>query len=445
MRAIRDGGVAGVADCEGSARSCLAGVGDILTFHGERDVIMNAPAELRELSLPSTIGPDDVRGLEMIRRLVAFATVSRDSNLALIEWIRAYLESHGATTSLTYNDDGTKANLFATLAARNGNASHDGIVLSGHTDVVPVDGQPWTTDPFVATLKGDRLYGRGVADMKSFSAIALAFVPEFLRRGLERPLHFALSYDEEVGCIGVRRLIADVVAKGWKPAGCVVGEPTGMQLVVAHKGRATWRCRVRGHEAHSSLTPRGVNAVQIACEIVAYIAEQARQLRDRGRRDDAYDVPYTTLHVGTIQGGTALNIVPRDCSFDFEMRNLPLDDPQAFYADLRRHADTFLPAMHAVDPATYIEFDSLTAAAGFDAGAESAIAVLGRHCNGGSDCGKVSFGSEASLFHGANIPTVLCGPGHIAQAHQPDEWISLDQLARCEGFMLRLADRLCAG
>lgn len=405
---------------------------------------MNAPAELRDLDLPSTISPDDIRGLEMIRRLVAYPTVSRDSNLALIEWIRAYLEDHGATTALTFNDEGTKANLFATLAARNGNATHDGIVLSGHTDVVPVDGQPWTTEPFTATLKGDRLYGRGVADMKSFSAIALASVPDFLRRGLERPLHFALSYDEEVGCIGVRRLIADIVAKGWEPAGCIVGEPTGMHLVVAHKGRATWRCRVRGHEAHSSLTPSGVNAVQVACEIVAYIAEQARRFRDRGRRDDAYDVPYTTLHVGTIHGGTALNIVPRDCSFDFEMRHLPFDDPQAFHADLRRHADGLLPAMHAVDPATYIEFDALTSAAGFDAGVDSAIAVLGRHCNGHPDCGKVSFGSEASLFHAANIPTVLCGPGHIAQAHQPDEWIGLDQLAHCEAFMQRLADRVCA-
>ena len=405
---------------------------------------MNAPTELLDPSPSSTIDPQDIRGFEMIQRLVGYATVSRDSNLALIEWVRALLEGHGATTTMTWNDERTKANLFATLAARDGNATHHGIVLSGHTDVVPVDGQPWTTDPFAATLKGDRLYGRGVADMKSFSAIALAFVPEFLRRGLARPLHFALSYDEEVGCIGVRRLIADVVAKGWKPAGCIVGEPTGMQLVVAHKGRTTWRCRVRGHEAHSSLTPKGVNAVEIACEIVAWIAEQARRFRDRGHRDGAYDVPYTTVHVGTIHGGTALNIVPRDCSFDFEMRNLPLDDPLAFQAELRRHADTLLPAMHAVDPATYIEVDRVTSAAGFDAGADSAIAVLGRHCNGKSDCAKVSFGSEASLFHGANIPTVLCGPGHIAQAHQPDEWISLDQLARCEAFMLRLADRICA-
>jgi acetylornithine deacetylase len=404
---------------------------------------MNAPADPRRLSPAASIAPDDIHGLEMIRRMVAFPTVSRDSNLALIEWVRTWLESHGATTTLTYNDERSKANLFATLAATDGNVNDGGMVLSGHTDVVPVDGQPWSTDPFTATLDGERIYGRGVADMKSFSAIALAFVPEFLRRGLARPLHFALSYDEEIGCIGVRRLIADIVARGWKPAGCIVGEPTGMQLVVAHKGRTSWRCRVRGHEAHSSLTPSGVNAVQIACEMVAWIAERARQFRDHGHHDAAYDVPHTTVHVGTIRGGTALNIVPRDCAFEFEVRNLPQDDPQALFAELRRYAETFLPTMRAVDPATFIEFDALSAAAGFDTGGHSAIAELGRQCNGQSDCGKVSFGSEAALFHAANIPTVLCGPGHIAQAHQPDEWIGLDQLAMCEAFMRRLADRLC--
>jgi len=310
--------------------------------------------------------------------------------------------------------------------------------------VVPVDGQPWDTPPFEATLKDDRLHGRGVADMKSFSATALALVPEFVRRGLKQPLHFALSYDEEIGCIGVRRLIADVVARGWAPAGCIVGEPTGMELVVAHKGKMSWRCRVRGHEAHSSLTPHGVNAVQIACEIVAYIAKRARDFRDGDGQDDAYDVPFTTAHVGVIRGGTALNIVPRDCTFEFEIRHLPFDDPIAFFADVKRHAETFLPAMHAVDPATYIEFDHLSTLPGFDTHDGSAITALGKHCNGTHVVGKVSFGSEASLFHNANIPTVLCGPGHIAQAHQPNEWVSLDQLARCEAFMRRLAERLCA-
>src|SRR5690348_498556 len=326
-------------------------------------LLMNAPEHVRAAA--SSMAPA-VTSLDMIRRLVAFPTVSRDSNLALIEWVRDYLEGFGATTTLTFDDERRKANLFATLAARDGNATRGGVVLSGHTDVVPVDGQPWDTDPFQATLVGDRLHGRGVADMKSFSAIGLAFVPTFVERGLARPLHFALSYDEEVGCIGVRRLIADVRAKGVTPTGCIIGEPTGMQLVVAHKGKKAWRCRIRGHEAHSSLTPQGVNAVQIACDIVAWIGERARAYKTAHRQDPAYDVPFTTPHVGVIRGGTALNIVPRDCTFEFEIRHLPFDDPDAFFADVERHAQTYLPAMHAVDPETYIQFDHISTLPGFD-------------------------------------------------------------------------------
>ena len=403
---------------------------------------MNAPDHPRHLT-PAAVHPDDLVGYEMIRRLIAFPTVSRDSNLGLIEWVRRYLEDLGATTTLTFDDERRKANLFATLPAQGGNATRGGIVLSGHTDVVPVDGQPWDTNPFEATLVGDRLHGRGVTDMKSFSAIALAYVPEFLRRGLARPLHFALSYDEEIGCIGVHRLIADVVAKGVTPTGCIIGEPTGMQLVVAHKGRKTWRCRVRGHEAHSSLTPNGVNAVQIACELVAWIAQRGRELRDGHRHDPAYDVPFTTPHVGVIRGGTALNIVPRDCTFEFEVRHLPFDDPDAFFADLQDYARSLLPAMHAVDPRTYIEFDPLSGMPGFDNDGSNPIADIARACCGSGLAHKVSYGTEAALFHNAAMPAVICGPGHIAQAHQPNEWVSLEQLARCEAFMQRLAEHLC--
>ncbi|HEY5307146.1 MAG TPA: M20/M25/M40 family metallo-hydrolase, partial [Casimicrobiaceae bacterium] len=224
---------------------------------------MNAPATLAQVCPDfRAVQAGDLVSLDLIRKLVSFDTTSRESNLALIDWVHEYLRGYGIASQLTFDDDARKANLLATIPARDGNATIGGIVLSGHTDVVPVDGQPWDTDPFTVTVDGDRLYGRGVTDMKSFSAIGLSFVPEFVRRGLARPLHFALSYDEEVGCIGVRRLIADVVAQGVQPAGCIVGEPTGMQLVVAHKGKKGWRCRVRGFEAHSSLTPQGVNAVQ---------------------------------------------------------------------------------------------------------------------------------------------------------------------------------------
>ena len=405
---------------------------------------MNAPASA------STVRPDasasPAHGLlawDLIHKLVSFDTTSRDSNLALIDWVRGYLRGHGIESTLTFNDDQRKANLFATLPARDGNTTTRGIVLSGHTDVVPVDGQPWDTPPFEATIIGDKVHGRGVTDMKSFSATGLAFVPEFLRRGLERPVHFALSYDEEVGCIGVRRLIDDVARRGLAPTGCIVGEPTGMQLVVAHKGKKSYRCTVRGHEAHSSLTPLGVNAVQIACEIVTFLTGMARRFRDNGAYDDAYDVPYTTVHTGVIHGGTALNIVPRDCWFDFEFRHLPFDDPDLLLAEVKAHAARFLPEMRAVAADVFVEFDTLSATPGFDTHGESEIAAIGKACNGTHDYGKVSFGTEASLFHNAAIPTIICGPGHIAQAHQPNEWVTLDQLAACEVFMRRLADRVC--
>lgn len=408
---------------------------------------MNAPD--RTLHAPETgVRPvHDARELaawDMIRTLVAFDTTSRDSNLALIHWVRDHLAGQGVASTLTFDDDHRKANLFATLPAQDGNATTGGIVLSGHTDVVPVDGQPWDTDPFVATQVGDRVYGRGVTDMKSFSATGLALVPLFLSRPLARPLHFALSYDEEVGCIGVRRLIAELAPRGIRPAGCIVGEPTGMRLVVAHKGKKSWRCRVRGHEAHSSLTPRGVNAVEIAAQLVARLAGIARRFREAGGRDEAYDVPYTTVHVGTIRGGTALNIVPRDCTFDFEVRHLPFDDPDAVLSEIRAYAETFLPAMRAVSPDTGIAFDAMSTLPGFDTADGSDITALGHACSGAEGAGKVSFGTEASLFHGASIPTVICGPGHIEQAHQPNEWCAIDQLARCESFMRRLADRLHA-
>src|SRR6478672_714485 len=396
---------------------------------------MNAPAAATAVSPQLTAMP-------LIRTLIGFDTTSRESNLALIDWVREYLAGYDVEVALTFDDERRKANLFATLPARDGNATTGGIVLSGHTDVVPVDGQPWDSDPFTATVRGDRLYGRGVADMKSFSAIGLAFVPQFLSRGLNRPLHFALSYDEEVGCVGVRRLLQDVVARGIKPAGCIVGEPTGMRLIVAHKGKKSFRCRVRGHEVHSSLTPYGVNAVQVACEIVSFLTQMGRRFRDRGTFDAAYDVPYTTVHTGVIRGGTALNIVPRDCSFDFEFRHLPFDDPDSLLAEVRRFAATLIPDMHAVSPTTYIEFDQLSSMPGFDTHGGSNIAELGSLCSGTREMRKVSFGSEASLFHNADVSTILCGPGHIEQAHQPNEWVSLAQLARCESFMARLADQV---
>ena len=378
--------------------------------------------------------------LQMMRRLIAFDTTSRKSNLELIDWVADYLNGFGIESRLTFDDERNKANLFATIGPR----IDGGIVLSGHTDVVPVDGQPWTSDPWQVTQHGDRLVGRGVCDMKGFIAIALAMVPDMVSRTLSKPLHFALSYDEEVGCIGVRRLIEDLADIAYRPGGCIVGEPTGMNLVVAHKGKRSYRCSVRGFESHSALTPSGVNAIEIAAEIVTYLRGMSLRFRHRERHDDDYDVPFTTIHVGTIKGGTALNIVPRDCEFMFEFRHLPFDDPEQLLDEVRTFADRFLPEMHAVSTDTGISFEQTSELPGFDTGSRSDIADLGRCCSHDASIRKVSFGAEASLFHNAGIPSILCGPGNIAQAHQANEWVTLEQLTRCEDFLRKVVDQVSA-
>ena len=415
---------------------------------------MNAP--LAQAALQA-ITAADLTALPLIEKWVSFASVSRDSNLPLIEWTRARLEGYGIECRLTYDDSGKKANLWATLPAADGETRIGGLVLSGHTDVVPVDGQPWNTDPFAAQVIGDRLYGRGVTDMKGFGASVLMMVPELLRRKLKRPVHLAYSYDEEVGCIGVRRLIADMTAQGYRPAGCIVGEPTGMQVVIAHKGKHAYKTSVRGFEAHSSLTPLGVNAVEIACEFVAHLKSIQRRLIANGPFDPIYDVPHTTVHTGVIAGGTALNIIPRDCDVSWEIRHHHLDSPDALFAEAKAYADSLIPAMRAVAADTGITHELKSVLPGFATEADSEVARLCFRCvdtdtgsddgknvgTGAQGAGKVSFGTEASLFHQAGVPTIVCGPGHIAQAHQPNEWVTLEQLAQCERFLRRLADELC--
>jgi acetylornithine deacetylase len=404
---------------------------------------MNAPlpsAALRQIS------PADLAALPLIEQWVAFASVSRDSNLPLIEWTRDRLEAQGVHCQLSYDESGKKANLWATLAAENGETKIGGLVLSGHTDVVPVDGQPWNTDPFRAEVIGDKLYGRGVTDMKGFGATALMLVPELLKRKLKRPVHLAFSYDEEIGCIGVRRLIAEMVDQGYRPAGCIVGEPTGMQVVIAHKGKHGYKTSVRGFEAHSSLTPQGVNAVEIACEFVANLKSMHRKLAAEGPFDSAFDVPHTTIHTGVIAGGTALNIIPRNCEVSWEIRHHHMNSPVTLFNEAKAFADSLLPAMQAVAPDTGITHKLTSALPGFATDADSEIAKLCFICAGvdpSSGAGKVSFGTEAALFHQVGVPTIVCGPGHIAQAHQPNEWVSLEQLAWCESFMRRLANEIC--
>jgi len=379
--------------------------------------------------------------VEMLRKLIAFPTVSRDSNLELIDFARGYLKDLGAETRLTYDDDRRKANLFATL----GPAGEPGIVLSGHTDVVPVDGQAWNTDPFELMEKDGKLYGRGACDMKSFVAVALALAPEFARCGLKTPIHFAFSYDEEVGCIGVSRLISDLACAGIKPGSCIVGEPTLMQPVIAHKGKHAYRCTVRGYACHSAYAPQGVNAIEAAAEAAAFLKDMARRRRDQGPYDRSFDIAHTTVHTGVIRGGTALNIVPHECVFDFEFRHLPGDDPDALLAEFNHYVATRIePEMRAVHPDTGFTITALAMLPVLDNSPEAEIVGLAQELSGNGDLGKVSFGTEGPQFQRAGIPTVVCGPGSIEQAHKPNEFIALDQVLKCEQFMRRLMQRVCA-
>lgn len=380
----------------------------------------------------------DCNSRPIIDRLIGFDTTSRNPNMALIDWVQDYLADHGIDSRLSQGDEAGKANLFATI----GEGVENGIVLSGHTDVVPVDGQAWNSDPWIVTEADDCLYGRGVADMKSFIAVVLAFVPQFAARRLSRPLHIALSFDEEVGCTGVGHMLADIQAAGIHPRMCIVGEPTEMKVITAHKGKHSYYGRVRGREAHSSLVHTGVNAVEAAAEVVAYMKGMARRFRDEGPYDEAYDCPYTSVHTGTFNGGTALNIVPKDCLFEFEWRYLPEDDPEALLAEVQRFVDSLQPEMQAIDPASGIEILSRARIPALSTDEDSDVVSLAKALAGSNTVGKVSFGTEGGHFQESGIETVVCGPGSIEQAHKPDEYIALEQIARCEAFVRRLLDHL---
>ncbi len=387
-----------------------------------------------------TVSPASLSSVAMIRKMVGFPTVSRESNLDLIEFVREYLKPLDAQVRLTFDDDKRKANLFATLGPR----KNGGIVLSGHTDVVPVQGQAWDADPFTLIERDGRLYGRGTSDMKSFIAVVLALVPEFVQRGLKAPLHLALSYDEEVGCIGVGRLIADLAAAGIRPQSCIVGEPTMMHPVIAHKGKKSYRATVRGLASHSAYAPSGVNAVEAAAEAVAYLKRMARRHRDSGPYDRAFDVAHTTVHTGVLHGGTALNIVPHECTFDFEFRHLPGDDPKKLFDEFKAYVETTLePEMRAVYKDAGFDIRLMSEIPAMDNSAETEVVALAQALSGNADYGKVSYGTEGSQFQQAGIPTVICGPGSIEQAHKPNEFVSLEQVAASEAFVRGMMARLC--
>ena len=377
--------------------------------------------------------------LEMIERLLGFDTTSRESNLGLIEWVRDWLKGLGVASRLTYDDTGAKANLFATIQK----GSRAGIVLSGHTDVVPVDGQPWDTDPFTAVLRDDRIYGRCACDMKSYIAVALAMTPRFLAADLKAPVHFALSYDEEVGCLGVRGLLEDLARAGIRPGGCIVGEPTGMQPVIANKGFRSYRCAVRGREMHSALAPHGVNAIEYGARLITHIRGLADRMRESEARDNGFDVPFTTLQTGLIRGGTAPNIVPRECEFHFEMRYLPGANPDALEGEIKNYATRVLePEMKRIDPETGFTFFTKSDTPGVNTAETERITALVQALARNRTTAKVAYATEAGLFQRAGIPSIICGPGSIEQAHKPNEFVTLEQVALCESFLERLAEEL---
>ncbi|WP_111412704.1 acetylornithine deacetylase [Billgrantia lactosivorans] len=380
---------------------------------------------------------------EMLERLVGFATVSRDSNLDLIAFVEGYLDEHGVKHWRVESDDGKKANLLARI----GPEVVGGVVLSGHTDVVPVDGQPWSTDPFTLVDKGDgKLYGRGTCDMKGFIACALAELPEWVARGLDKPIYLALSYDEEVGCIGAPRMIERLMADHPRPAAVIVGEPTLMQPVVAHKGATNLRTTVTGRASHSSQVDQGVSAIHVAARLVTKIEDVMSELRAEGRVDEAFNVAHSSLHVGKIAGGTAINIMARECTFEWEIRHLPSDRFEELIGRVNDYATELEAEMQQRAPETSIVTEALNVTVPALADDNNAAVLdLCRELLGEQPSGAVAYATEAGQFQRVGLPTVICGPGSIRQAHQPDEYIELEQLAAGSRFMQALGRRLAGG
>ena len=376
-----------------------------------------------------------MNSVALLRTLVGFDTTSRESNLQLIEFVRDYLAGFDVPCELIYNAERSKANLFATI----GPAEQPGIVLSGHTDVVPVDGQPWTVAPFELSEHDGKLFGRGTADMKGYIACVLALVPALVQTTLRMPVHIALSYDEEVGCLGVRSLLAELQQRPVKPLLCIIGEPTELKPVLGHKGKLAMRCDVHGHPCHSAYAPLGVNAIEYAAELIGELGRIGQQLKAPEQHDARFDPPYSTVQTGVISGGKALNIVPADCRFDFEIRALPSQDPSLVAQQLQAYAEQqVLPRMRAVSEHSAIRFSELSAYPGLATDAQSQAAELIAAFCGSRAFGTVAFGTEGGLFDAAGIPTVVCGPGSMDQGHKPDEFVSRAQLDACDAMLQRM-------
>lgn len=378
---------------------------------------------------------DATRAIAMLRKLVGFDTVSRKSNMALIEHVRLLLASHGVESRLVFNESKTKANLLASI----GPSVEGGVVLSGHTDVVPVDDQDWHTDPFALTEKDGRLYGRGTSDMKGFLALALAALEDMAKANLKRPIHFAFSYDEEVGCVGVPSLIKLINAELAKPAAVVVGEPTEMKVVTAHKGVTAVRTVVTGHEAHSSLPHRGISAVMVAAELIEHLRAMSIDAARAGVRNALFEPDHTTITVNRIEGGTALNILAGHCTFQWDVRALPEDDPNLYIKRFTDHCrDVVLPRLRSIAPGCNIESFPRAGTPALKPEKNSEAERLCRMLTGDNVTRHVSFAAEAGQFQSSGLATVICGPGSIAQAHQPNEFIELNQIEAGARFIADL-------
>jgi acetylornithine deacetylase len=373
---------------------------------------------------------------KLLADLVGFNTVSDRSNLALVDHVEAYLASHGIQAQRIIDGTGQKAALWVTI----GPADQPGIVLSGHTDVVPVAGQSWSHDPFTLTERDGKLYGRGAADMKGFVATCLAMVPEMARAKLAAPIHLALSYDEEVGCVGVRPLLEEINKLKIKPLACFVGEPTLMQVAIGHKGKHALRATVRGEAVHSSLAPDGVNAVEHAADLIAEIRRRAREIAAGGARDRLYDVPFTTLLSSVVRGGTALNIVPDRCELEFEARGLGVYESREVTDGIIAWATSELePAMRRGHPDCGVDFEEIVEYPALDMADSHPLVTFAKTLAGRNSHIKVSYGTEAGLFVAmADIPSVVIGPGAIAQAHRPDEFVEIAELERCAEMIEKL-------
>jgi acetylornithine deacetylase len=376
---------------------------------------------------------------QVLADLIAFDTTSRESNFPLIVYVEKFLDGFGIPHIRVDYETGKKTNLYATI----GPDVAGGIVLSGHTDVVPVDGQNWTTNPFELAHKGDLLYGRGTADMKGFIAAAMAMVPQFLAMKLTKPIHLAFSCDEEVGCRGVRPLVEHLRDHVKKPSAVIVGEPTSMQVVNGHKSAVRFQTEVTGHESHSALTDQGVNAIMVAGEIISEITRLRQEMIEMGDPTGRFNPPYSTIHIGMINGGTAQNIVPKNCNFGWETRLLPDFDEEFVPKRLNSLARRLEPAMRAVSPETGIAINQVNSVPGLAAVDDSPAEQLALHCSHTNSTHTVSYCTEAGLFQKAGIPAVVCGPGSIEQAHKPDEFIAVSELRKCEVFLKRLAQSCC--